>query len=51
MKAILDQGWYSVKVRLESKLKIKGGQLIEVPPQYTSQKCRPYGERKPPDSG
>jgi putative transposase len=38
-KAILDQGRYSFKVMSKNKLMMKGGRLIEVPPQYTSRKC------------
>jgi putative transposase len=34
-KAILDQGRYSFKVMPKNKLMMKGGRLIEVPPQYT----------------
>jgi putative transposase len=38
-KAILDQGWFEFRRQLEYKLTWKGGQLIAVPPQYTSQSC------------
>jgi putative transposase len=42
-KSIRDQGWHTFKVMLKNKLMMKGGQLIEVPPQYTSQKCPQCG--------
>jgi putative transposase len=42
-KAIRDQGWHTFKVMMKNKLMMKGGQLIEVPPQYTSQKCPQCG--------
>lgn len=38
-KAILDQGWFEFRRQLEYKLAWNGGQLIAVPPQYTSQAC------------
>jgi putative transposase len=38
-KSILDQGWYEFRRQLKYKLDWKGGKLILVPPQYTSQKC------------
>ncbi|GHU19558.1 hypothetical protein FACS189472_09520 [Alphaproteobacteria bacterium] len=38
-KSILDQGWFEFRRQLEYKLVWKGGKLILVPPQYTSQKC------------
>ena len=38
-KAILDQGWFEFRRQLEYKLAWRGGQLIAVPPQYTSQTC------------
>ena len=38
-KAILDQGWFEFRRQLEYKLAWNGGQLIAVPPQYTSQTC------------
>ena len=38
-KAILDQGWFEFRRQLEYKLQWRGGQLIAVPPQYTSQTC------------
>ncbi len=38
-KAILDQGWFEFRRQLEYKLAWNGGQLIAVPPQYTSQSC------------
>ena len=38
-RAILDQAWYEFRRQLEYKLRWRGGQLILVSPQYTSQCC------------
>ena len=38
-KAILDQGWYEFRRQLEYKQSWRGGIVIAVPPQYTSQTC------------
>jgi putative transposase len=38
-RAILDQGWGEFRRQLEYKLEWRGGQLITVSPQYTSQTC------------
>ena len=38
-RAILDQAWYEFRRQLEYKLRWRGGQLIPVAPQYTSQCC------------
>jgi putative transposase len=38
-KAILDQGWYEFRRQLEYKQSWRGGMVIAVPPQYTSQTC------------
>ena len=38
-KSILDQGWSEFRRQLEYKMAWKGGSLIAVPPQYTSQIC------------
>lgn len=38
-KSILDQGWFEFRRQLDYKLFWRGGMLITVPPQYTSQKC------------
>lgn len=38
-KAILDQGWFEFRRQLDYKLEWKGGILVAVPPQYTSQTC------------
>ena len=42
-RAILDQAWYEFRRQLEYKLRWRGGQLIPVSPQYTSQCCPAYG--------
>jgi putative transposase len=38
-KAILDQGWYEFRRQLEYKQRWRGGMVIAVSPQYTSQTC------------
>ncbi|HXF03751.1 MAG TPA: transposase, partial [Candidatus Macondimonas sp.] len=38
-RAILDQGWGEFRRQLAYKLQWRGGRLIEVPPQQTSQTC------------
>lgn len=38
-RSILDQGWSMFKTQLTYKLKERGGMVLFVPPQYTSQKC------------
>lgn len=38
-RAILDQGWGEFRRQLAYKLNWRGGELIAVPPQYTSQTC------------
>lgn len=38
-RSILDQGWAEFRRQLEYKLTWKGGYVIAVPPQYTSQTC------------
>ncbi len=38
-KAILDQGWGTLLRLLEYKLQWRGGMLLRVPPEYTSQIC------------
>jgi putative transposase len=38
-RSILDQGWYAFRQMLEYKLAWKGGRLVVVPPQHTSQTC------------
>lgn len=42
-KAILDQGWGAFRRQLEYKLDWNGGELIAVPPQFTSQTCPACG--------
>ncbi len=36
---ILDQGWYEMRRQLEYKQLWRGGQVLAIPPAYTSQKC------------
>ncbi|WP_038251945.1 RNA-guided endonuclease InsQ/TnpB family protein [Xenorhabdus nematophila] len=38
-QAILDQGWYEMRRQLEYKQLWRGGQVLAVPPAYTSQRC------------
>ncbi|ATW34824.1 RNA-guided endonuclease InsQ/TnpB family protein [Candidatus Williamhamiltonella defendens] len=38
-RSILDQGWYEMRRQLEYKQQWLGGQVIAIPPAYTSQKC------------
>jgi putative transposase len=38
-KSILDQGWFEFRRQLEYKQAWLSGQVIAVPPQYTSQRC------------
>jgi putative transposase len=38
-KAILDQGWRTFRTMLEYKQLWRGGEVIAVPPRYTSQEC------------
>ena len=42
-KSILDQGWFEFRRQIEYKLNWRGGKLILVPPQYTSQSCSSCG--------
>ena len=42
-RAILDQAWYEFRRQLEYKLRWRGGQLIPVSLQYTSQCCPACG--------
>lgn len=42
-RAILDQGWSEFRRQLQYKLEWRGGELIAVPPQYTSQTCPSCG--------
>lgn len=42
-KAILDQGWFEFRRQLEYKQAWRGGTVIAVPPQYTSQTCPACG--------
>ncbi len=38
-KSILDQGWFEFRRQLEYKQAWCGGEVLAVPPQYTSQRC------------
>lgn len=38
-RSILDQGWYEIRRQLEYKQLWRGGQVLAVPPAYTSQRC------------
>ncbi len=42
-RSILDQGWSAWASMLEYKLDWRGGQLVKVPPAYTSQACAVCG--------
>ena len=42
-RSILDQGWYEMRRQLEYKQLWRGGQVLAVPPAYTSQRCAYYG--------
>jgi putative transposase len=42
-KAILDQGWYEFRRQLDYKLRWRGGRVVLVPPQHTSQTCARCG--------
>lgn len=42
-RSILDKGWSAFAVMLRYKLADRGGELIEVPPEYTSQTCAECG--------
>jgi putative transposase len=46
-KAILDQGWGMFRTMLEYKQAWRGGMVIAVPPQYTSQTCAECGHVSP----
>jgi putative transposase len=42
-RAILDQGWFEFRRQLEYKELWRGGRVVPVPPQYTSQTCPDCG--------
>ena len=42
-RAILDQGWFEARRQLEYKQLWRGGSVVAVAPQYTSQKCSDCG--------
>ena len=44
-RSILDQGWGEFKRQLDYKCRWRGGELLLVPPQYTSQTCPVEGCR------
>ena len=46
-KAILDQGWGNFRLMLGYKLRERGGFLLQVPAQYTSQTCPDCGHVDP----
>ncbi len=44
-RSILDQGWYEMRRQLEYKELWRGGQILAVPPAYTSQRCACCGHK------
>jgi len=42
-RAILDQGWFEFRRQLEYKELWRGGHVVAIPPQYTSQTCPDCG--------
>ena len=46
-KSILDQGWGQFATLLSYKMAWRGGQIVWVPPHYTSQKCSHCGHTHP----
>lgn len=44
-RSILDQGWYEMRRQLEYKQLWRGGQILAVPPAYTSQRCACCGHK------
>ncbi len=42
-RSILDQGWYELRRQLEYKQLWRGGQVLAIPPAYTSQRCASCG--------
>lgn len=42
-KAILDQGWFEFRRQIEYKELWRGGRVVAIPPQYTSQTCPDCG--------
>jgi putative transposase len=42
-RSILDQGWYEFRRQLEYKQAFRGGEVLAVAPQYTSQTCASCG--------
>ncbi len=38
-RSIRDQGWYEFRRQLEYKQQWRGGKVVVVPPQHTSQEC------------
>ncbi len=50
-RSILDQGWSEFARQLEYKLAWRAGQLIKVPPAYTSQRCSSCGHTEAANRG
>jgi putative transposase len=46
-RAILAQGWGQLRTLLAYKVEARGGELLEVPPEYTSQTCAECGHVSP----
>jgi putative transposase len=46
-RSILDQGWFEFRRQLDYKLQWRGGWLVAVPPQHTSQTCPRCGHLAP----
>jgi putative transposase len=42
-RSILDHGWYEMRRQLEYKQLWRGGQVLAIPPAYTSQRCASCG--------
>ncbi|AJI95582.1 transposase, IS605 OrfB family [Yersinia ruckeri] len=42
-RSILGQGWYQMRRQLEYKQLWRGGQVLAIPPAYTSQRCASCG--------
>lgn len=42
-RSILDQGWHELRRQLEYKQRWRGGNVLAIPPAYTSQRCGSCG--------